>query len=82
MTNKEKYKQAFSVLHTSENFSPEVEIMAKLNKIYYYTSQKEKKLNCYYITIKKEDKEKAHLNDEVDIIVENNKIIIKNVDKD
>ena len=32
MTNKEKYKQAFSVLHTSENFSPEVEIMAKLNK--------------------------------------------------
>ena len=32
MTNKEKYKQAFSVLHTSENFSPEVEIMAKINK--------------------------------------------------
>ena len=32
MTNKEKYKQAFSVLHTSENFSPEAEIMAKLNK--------------------------------------------------
>ena len=32
MTNKEKYKQAFSVLHTSENFSPEVEIMAKSNK--------------------------------------------------
>ena len=56
--------------------------MAKLNKIYYYTSKKEKKLNCYYITIKKEDKEKAHLNNEVDIIVENDKIIIKNVDKD
>ena len=32
MTNKEKYKQAFSVLHTSENFSPEVEMMAKFNK--------------------------------------------------
>ena len=32
MTNKEKYKQAFSVLHTSENFSPEVEIMAKIKK--------------------------------------------------
>ena len=54
--------------------------MAKLNKIYYYTSKKEKKLNCYYITIKKEMKEQAHLNEEVDIIVENGKIIIKNVD--
>lgn len=34
MTNKEKYKQAFSVLHTSDNFSLEVEKMAieKRNK--------------------------------------------------
>ncbi|MCR4648992.1 MAG: hypothetical protein K5776_07940 [Lachnospiraceae bacterium] len=32
MTNKEKYKQAFSVLHTSENFSPEVEMMEKISK--------------------------------------------------
>ncbi len=32
MTNKEKYKQAFSVLKTSENFSWEVEKMAMINK--------------------------------------------------
>ncbi|WMJ89354.1 hypothetical protein [Anaerocolumna sp. MB42-C2] len=32
MTNKEKYKQAFSVLQTSENYSLEVEKMAMLNK--------------------------------------------------
>lgn len=32
MTNKEKYKQAFSVLKTSENFSLEVEKMAMRNK--------------------------------------------------
>ncbi len=32
MTNKEKYKQAFSVLQTSENFSLEVERMAVLIK--------------------------------------------------
>ncbi len=32
MTNKEKYKQAFSVLHTSDTFSPEVELMAKAKK--------------------------------------------------
>lgn len=33
MTNKEKYKQAFSVLHTSEDFTMEVEKMAKLNNV-------------------------------------------------
>jgi hypothetical protein len=32
MTNKDKYKQAFSVLQTSKNFSLEVEKMAILNK--------------------------------------------------
>lgn len=32
MTNKEKYKQAFSVLHTSDDFSLEVEKMTLLNK--------------------------------------------------
>lgn len=32
MTNKEKYKQAFSVLHTSENFSMEVKRMAMEKK--------------------------------------------------
>ena len=32
MTNKEKYKQACSVLHTSENFSMEVKKMAMEKK--------------------------------------------------
>ncbi|WP_312938958.1 hypothetical protein [Oscillibacter sp.] len=32
MTNKEKYKQAFSALHTSDNFSLEVEKMERTNK--------------------------------------------------
>ena len=32
MTNKERYKQAFSVLHTSDQFSVEVENMSRLNK--------------------------------------------------
>ena len=32
MTNKEKYKQAFSVLHTSDDFLQEVEKMALLKK--------------------------------------------------
>ena len=55
--------------------------MAKLNKMYYYTSKKEKKLNRYYITLSKEMVEKAGLGEEVDIKVENNKIIIKTIDK-
>ena len=32
MTNKERYKQGFSVLHTSDQFSVEVENMSRLNK--------------------------------------------------
>ena len=32
MTNKEKYKQAFSVLHTSDISEGEVKYMAKLRK--------------------------------------------------
>lgn len=55
--------------------------MVKLNKMYYYTSKKEKKLNRYYITLSKEMVEKAGLCEEVDIKVENNKIIIKSIDK-
>lgn len=51
--------------------------MAKLNKMYYYTSKKEKKLNCYYITIPKEMIEKAGLKEQVELKVEGNKIIIK-----
>jgi hypothetical protein len=55
--------------------------MAKLNKMYYYTSKKEKKLNCYYVILKKEMIEKAGLGEEVDIKVENGKIIIKDLTK-
>lgn len=52
--------------------------MAKLNKMYYYTSKKEKKLNCYYINIPKVLVEKTGLqNKEVELKVEGNKIVIK-----
>jgi hypothetical protein len=51
--------------------------MAKLNKMYYYTSKREKKLNCYYITLPKEIVERTKLNDaEIDIKVEEQKIIL------
>lgn len=52
--------------------------MTKLNKMYYYTSKKEKKLNCYYINIPKALVEKMGLEDkEVEIKQDDNKIIIK-----
>lgn len=53
--------------------------MAKLNKIYYYTSKKEKKLNCYHIILSKEMVKKAGLgeNEELNIKAENGKIIIE-----
>ena len=52
--------------------------MAKLNKMYYYTSAGEKKLNCYTIPIPKVLVEQAKLeNVDIKIIVENNTIIIK-----
>ena len=51
--------------------------MAKLNKMYYYTAKKEKKLNCYYITISKELVEKTNLLDkDLDIVVKDNEIKI------
>jgi hypothetical protein len=52
--------------------------MAKLNKMYYYTSKKEKKLNCYYINIPKVMVEETGLQDkELNIKQENKKIIIE-----
>lgn len=52
--------------------------MAKLNKMYYYTSKGEKKLNCYNIPIPKALVEQAKLeNVDIKIIAENNMIIIK-----
>lgn len=51
--------------------------MTKLNKMYYYKSTGEKKLNCYYITIPKKLVEQAKLSKEVELKVEGNKIIIK-----
>lgn len=51
--------------------------MAKLNKMYYYTSKGEKKLNCYNIAISKEIVEKLDLQDkEIKVKIENNKIVI------
>ena len=52
--------------------------MAKLNKMYYYTSKGEKKLNCYTIPVSKEVVEKAKLeNVDLQVIADNNTIIIK-----
>lgn len=52
--------------------------MAKLNKMYYYTSKGEKKLNCYNVPIPKQLVEQTQLeNVEVQLKVENNKIIIE-----
>jgi antitoxin component of MazEF toxin-antitoxin module len=52
--------------------------MAKLNKMYYYTAKKEKKLNCYYIPIPKQIAEQAQLeNVDIKLRVENGKIIIE-----
>lgn len=52
--------------------------MSKLNKMYYYTAKKEKKLNCYYIAISKEIVNKTDFeNKELQIKVENGKIIIE-----
>ncbi len=57
--------------------------MAKMNKMYYYTSNGEKKLNCYTIPVPKQLVEEAKL-EGVDLRfrVEKEKIIIeKKVDK-
>lgn len=51
--------------------------MAKMNKMYYYTSKGEKKLNCYTTSIPKELVEKAKLEGkDLKIVQENDKIII------
>lgn len=52
--------------------------MGKLNKMHYYTSNHEKKLNCYYVSLTKEIVEKSGLEDEeLKITVEKGKIIIE-----
>lgn len=52
--------------------------MAKFNRLYYYTSKGEKKLNCYNIPVPKELVEKAQLeNIDIEIVVEKGKIILQ-----
>ena len=52
--------------------------MPKLNKMYYYTSKGEKKLNCYNIPIPKQLVEQAQLeNVDIQLKVDGNKIIIE-----
>lgn len=52
--------------------------MAKLNKMYYYNSKGEKKLNCYNIPIPKAIVEQTNLeNVDLQLRVENGKIIIE-----
>lgn len=56
--------------------------MKKLNKMFYYTSTGEKKLNCYYIPLPKEIVEKANLEDaEVEVKREGKRIIIERKEK-
>lgn len=56
--------------------------MAKLNKVYYYTSKGEKKLNCYNIPVPKAMVEKAQLeNVDIQLRVDNGKIIIERKEK-
>lgn len=52
--------------------------MTKLNKMYYYTSTGEKKLNCYNVPIPKIMVEKAQLeNVDIQLKVQDKKIIIE-----
>ena len=52
--------------------------MAKFNKLFYYTSKGEKKLNCYNIPVPKELVEKAQLeNIDIEIVVDKNRIILQ-----
>lgn len=58
--------------------------MAKLNKMYYYTSTGEKKLNCYMVPIPKDLVEKTKLeNVDIQWKVEKDKLILerKTIDK-
>lgn len=51
--------------------------MAKMNKMYYYTSKGERKLNCYNVVIPKELVEKLKLEDkEIEVKIENNKLVV------
>lgn len=51
--------------------------MAKLNKMYYYTSKGEKKINRYYVSIPRELVEKLDLQDkEVEVKIIDNKIVV------
>ncbi len=57
--------------------------MAKINKMYYYTAKREKKLNCYYVNLPKALVEKTGLQyKEIQLKQVGNKIIIEaKVDK-
>ena len=52
--------------------------MARFNKLYYYTSKSEKKINCYTLAVPKQIVEQANLqNVEVQLKVIDGKIIIE-----
>lgn len=52
--------------------------MAKFTPMYYYTSKKEKKLNCYMIPVPKNIVEEAQLTGcNIQIKVENKKIVLE-----
>lgn len=53
--------------------------MSKLAKQYYYSSNGERKINCYKINLSKELVNKANIkdDDEIKVYVKDNKIIIE-----
>lgn len=53
--------------------------MPKLNHKYYYTSTGERKINCYTISITREDINKAGFNDNMQLKVtaEKNRLIVE-----
>ena len=51
--------------------------MTKLIKKYYYASNGERKINCYAVHIPKNMLDKTDIKDNINIKVENNKIIIE-----
>lgn len=52
--------------------------MAKINKMHYYTSTGEKKVNRYYVTLPKKIVEQTNLQDsEIEIKIVGNAIVIE-----
>ena len=75
-------KSSYKAEHRDKNnkniYIERSENMAKFTPMYYYTSKREKKLNCYMIPVPKDVVEKAQLAGyDIQIKVEGNKIVLE-----